>query len=184
MRFESTKNYLTPEECAQLNGVTQYGYDNGQMTLGVRTTLRYTSRIDPELYTYPQGVFDLATRVRAYCGVANYPVINNQGATGIVTNYMPTNADIFPYQAWQNPTDNAAQFWAFIVTQAPESGGVLQINGYEYPVEAGELFCYLTSEVRQYTTPVFGPTTRICWMFGNWVPAQDWENGTIIYGGA
>lgn len=183
MRFESTKNFLTPEECAQLNNVTQYGYDNGMMTLGINTTLRYTSRIDTSLYTYPQGVLDLAARVRSYCGVSNYPIIYGQGSDAIVTNYMPTDADIFSYRAFTNPEDGAAQFWAFIVTQAPESGGVLQINSVNYPVDAGELFCYLTSEVTQYTTPVVGPTTRICWMFGNWVPAADWENGTIIYGG-
>lgn len=182
MRFESAKNFLTPDECAQLNGVTQYGYDNGQMTLGVNTTLRYTSRLDKTLYNYPQGVFDLATRVRSYCGVSAYPIIDGQGTDAIVTNYMPTGADIFPYAALRN-TNGDAQLWAFIVTQVPEGGGVLQINGVDKPVDAGELFCYLTSEVAQYTTPVTGVTTRICWMFGNWVPAADWENGTIIFGG-
>lgn len=183
MRFESTKNYLTPAECDQLNGVTQYGYDNGMMTLGVQTELRYTSRIDTTLYTYPQGVFDLAARVRAYCGVARYPIISGQGSDAIVTNYMPTGADIYPYQAYREPNTGDSQLWAFIVTQAAESGAVLQLNGVDYPVEQGELYCYLTSENTQYTTPVTGATTRICWMFGNWVPAADWENGTIIYGG-
>lgn len=182
MRFESTKNFLTQAECDQLNGVTQYGYDNGMMTLGLNTQLRYTSRIDTSLYTYPQVVLDLASRVRTYCGVSGYPIITGQGSDAIVTNYMPTGADIFSYQAFTNPTDGAGQFWAFIVTQASESGGVLQLNGVDYPVEVGELYCYMTSDTTQYTTPVSGATTRICWMFGNWVPASDWENGTIIYG--
>lgn len=183
MRYEIASSFLTPEECAQLNGVTQYGYDNGQMTLGVNTTLRYTSRIDTTLYNYPQGVLDLAARVRAYCGVANYPIISGQGSDAIVTNYMPTGADIFAYKASQGPGTNSAQLWAFIVTQASESGGVQQINGIEYPVNVGDLYCYLTSENNQYTTAVLGATPRICWMFGNWVPAADWENGTIIFGG-
>jgi hypothetical protein len=183
MRFESTKNYLTPSECSQLNGVTQYGYDNGQMTLGLNTTLRYTSRIDTALYTYPQGVLDLAARVRAYCGVTNYPIITGQGSDAIVTTYMPTGADVFLYDGFYNPADGSAQLWAFVVTQESESGGVLQINGTDYPVEVGELYCYLTSGNQQYTTPITGATTRICWMFGNWVPQADWENGTIIFGG-
>lgn len=183
MRFESTKNYLTPEECAQLNSVTQYGYDNGQMTLGINTELRYTSRLNTSLYTYPQGVLDLATRIRTYCGVASYPIITGQGTDAIVTNYMLTNADIFSYQAQQNPNTGAAQFWAFVVTQASDGGAILQLNGVDYPVEVGELYCYLTSEVNQYTTHLTGTTPRICWMFGNWVPAADWENGTIVYGG-
>ena len=183
MRFESTKNYLTPSECSQLNGVTQYGYDNGQMTLGLNTELRYTSRLNTSLYTYPKGVLDLATRVRVYCGVSAYPIITGQGSDAIVTNYMPTGADIFSYQGYTNPVDGAGQFWAFVVTQAPEGGGVLQLDGIDYPVDVGELFCYMTSSTTQYTTPVTGATTRICWMFGNWVPTSDWENGVIVYGG-
>ena len=183
MRYELAPNFLTPEECAQLNGVTQYGYDNGQMTLGTNTTLRYTSRLNPSLYSYPQGVLDLGSRVRAYCGVTNYPVIDGQGEDAIVTNYMPTNADIHSYKAGPSFDTGAAQLWAFIVTQASENGGLQQINGIDYPVNVGDLYCYLTSENYQYTTAVLGATPRICWMFGNWVPAADWENGTIIFGG-
>lgn len=182
MRIETTKNFLTPQECDRLNTITQYGHDNGMMTLGLNTNLRYTSRIDTSLYTYPQDVFDLAARVRTYCGVSAYPIITGQGSDAIVTNYMPTGADIFSYTSLRN-SDGAGQFWAFIVTQAPDDGGMLQLNGTPFPVEAGELYCYMTSETEQYTTPVVGPTTRICWMFGNWVPPADWENGTIIFGG-
>lgn len=182
MRFESVKNFLTPQECADLNGVTQYGHDNAQMTLGAHTSLRYTSRIDTTLYTYPQGIFDLANRVRAYCGVSNYPILENQGSHGIVTTYMPTGADVFSYQA--PVVGEQGQLWAFIVTQASESGGVLQLNGVDYLVDAGELYCYMTSSTTQYMTPVTGPTTKITWMFGNSVPTNDWENGTIIFGGA
>lgn len=182
MRYEIAPNFLTLDECAQLNQVTQYGLDNNLMTLGAFTTLRYTSRLDPSLYTYPQGVLDLGARVRAYCGMSSYPVITGQGGDGIVTNYMPTNADIFSYKAGTNDS-GAGQLWAFIVTQASETGGVQQINGIEYPVNVGDLYCYMTSNNYQYTTAVLGATPRICWMFGNWVPSDDWENGTIIFGG-
>jgi hypothetical protein len=183
MRYEIARNFLTPEECAQLNQVTQYGYDNNMMTLGVNTTLRYTSRINPSLYTYPQGVLDLSARVRAYCGVTNYPIAAGQGQDATVCNYMPTGADIYNYKAYSDSETGAAQLWAFIVTQASEEGGVQQINDVDYPVNPGDLYCYLTSENFQYTTPVLGVTPRICWMFGSWVPPADWENGTIIFGG-
>ena len=181
MRIVTVENYLTPEQCAQLSAVTQYGYDNNQMTRGLNTTLRYTSRLDTSLYTYPQSVFDIATQVRAYCGVASYPVDSGQGSDGIVTTYMPTGADIFSYQA--NLIEGQGQLWSFVITQPTEFGGVTQINGVDYPVDQGDLLVYLTSNNTQYTTPVTGGTTRICWSFGNLVPTEAWESGQIVVGG-
>jgi hypothetical protein len=180
MRIELRKNYLSPEQCAQLNELTQYGHDNNLMTLGVNTTLRYTSRLNTTLYTYPQSVFDIAAQVRTYCGVASYPVISGQGADGIVTTYMPTGADIFSYQA--GLIEGQGQLWSFIVTQQTEAGGVTQINGVDYPVDQGDLLVYLTSNNTQYTTPVTGSTTRFCWCFGNLVPTEAWESGQIVVG--
>lgn len=185
MRIVTVENYLTPEQCAQLSAVTQYGHDNNQMTLGKYTELRYTSRIDTSLYTYPQSVLDIATQVRAYCGVASYPIISGQGSDGIVTTYMPTGADIFSYQATGETIEGQlqGQLWSFVITQPTESGGVTQINGVDYPVGQGDLLVYLTSNNTQYTTPVTGGTTRICWSFGNYVPTEAWESGQIVVGG-
>lgn len=181
MRVVTVKNYLTPTQCSDLSGLTQYGYDHNMMTLGMFTNLRYTSRIDPSLYTYPQSVFDIAAQIRAYCGVANYPVVPNQGSDGIVTTYMPTGADIFSYQA---PLVNGqGQLWMYVITQQTEAGGVTQINGVDYPLDQGDLLVYLTSNNTQYVTPVTGATTRICWTFGNIVPTDAWESGQIIVGG-
>jgi hypothetical protein len=181
MRIEVIKNYLLQEQCVQLNTLTQYGHDNNLMTLGGFTILRYTSRLDTALYTYPQSVFDIATQVRAYCGVANYPVASGQGSDGIVTTYMPTGADIFNYQA--PLIEGQGQLWSFVVTQQTEGGGITQINGVDYSVDQGDLLVYLTSNNTQYTTPVTGSTTRICWSFGNLVPTDAWESGQIVVGG-
>lgn len=181
MRIVTVENYLSPEQCAQLSAVTQYGHDHNQMTLGTNTTLRYTSRIDTSLYTYPQYVLDIAAQVRAYCGVAAYPIVDGQGGDGIVTTYMPTGADIFRYHGYL--IEGQGQLWSFIVTQPTESGGVTQINGVDYPVGQGDLLVYLTSNNTQYTTPVTGGTTRICWSFGNLVPTDAWESGQIVVGG-
>ena len=181
MRIVTVENYLTPEQCAQLSAITQYGHDNNQMTLGINTTLRYTSRLDTSLYTYPQSVLDTATQIRAYCGVASYPIVSGQGSDGIVTTYMPTGADIFSYQA--PLIEGQGQLWSFVITQPTGSGGVTQINGVDYPVGQGDLLVYLTSNNTQYTTPVTGSTTRICWSFGNLVPTEAWESGQIVVGG-
>lgn len=181
MRIEIVKNYMSADDCAYLTSLTNYGKDNNLMTLGANTELRYTSRIHPDLYTYPQRVLDIATQVRTYCGVVSYPVVPAQGQDGIVTTYMPTGADIFSYQA---PLINGqGQLWAYVITQQTESGGVTQLNGVNQDLGQGDLLCYLTSNNTQYVTPVTGATTRICWTFGNLVPTDAWESGQIVFGG-
>lgn len=181
MRIVVVSNYLSVADCDYLTSLTNYGHTNNLMTLGVNTLLRYTSRVRPDLYTYPQRVLDIAAQIRTYCGVTNYPVIPDQGQDGIVTTYMPTGADIFSYQA--NLIQNQGQLWAYIITQQTESGGVTQINGVDYALNQGDLLCYLTSNNTQYVTPVAGATTRICWTFGNLVPTDAWESGEIVVGG-
>jgi hypothetical protein len=181
MRIELIKNYLPLTTCQQLSQITQYGRDNNLMTLGFNTSLRYTSRIKPELYTYPQIVFDLAAQVRQYCGVSTYPVEPTSGQDGIVTTHMPTNADIFKYKS--GTVNGQAELWAFIVTQQPESGGNVLIDDVEYIANVGDLLVYATSNSYTYTTPVLGTTPRICWSFGNLVPSDAWESGQIIVGG-
>jgi len=180
MRIEIRRNYLSQEQCTQLTALTQEGHDNNMMTLGINTTSRYTSRLNTTLYTYPQVVFDIAAQTRAYCGVTGYPIVSNQGTDGIVTTYMPTGADIFSYQA--PLLEDQGQLWSFIVTQQTEAGGVTQINGVDYSVNQGDLLVYLTSNNAQYTTPVTGNTSRICWSFGNLVPTDAWESGVIEVG--
>jgi hypothetical protein len=181
MRIVVTQNFLTSAECAELTSLTNYGIANNLMTLGINTTLRYTSRLQTDLYQYPQSVYDIAAKVRSYCGVTAYPSVPDQGRDGIVTTYMPTGADIFSYQS---PLINGqGQLWAYVITQQTESGGVTQINGVDYAVNQGDLLCYLTSNNEQYTTPVTGATPRICWTFGNLVPTDAWESGEIVVGG-
>jgi hypothetical protein len=179
MRIETRKNFLTPEECAQLSALTDYGVANNLMTLGGNTTVRYTSRLYPDLYQYPQWVLDIATRVRAFCGVTNYPVIGDQGRNGIVTNYTPPTGDVFAHVDARSSTGMAA-LRCNIVTRQADAGGVLYIGGQEVPLEVGELHCYLVSEYEHYVTPVEGSTTRVNWIFGAYVPAEAWESGQIV----
>lgn len=181
MRIITVKNYLSLAQCAELSNITKYGKDNNLMTLGEDTSLRYTSRIATSLYTYPQLVFDIATQIRAYCGVADYPSVPYQGSQGIVTTYMPTGAEGLHYQA--ELINGQGQLWMFIVTQQTESGGVVQINEVDYSLYVGDLLVYLTSNNTQYVTPVTGVTTKLNWLFGNLVPTEAWESGQIIVGG-
>jgi hypothetical protein len=181
MRIETRKNFLTSEECTQLNELTDYGVANNLMTLGLQTTVRKTSRLYPDLYQYPQWVLDLSTRIRVFCGVAGYPIIDGQGRNGVVTNHTPPTGDVFAHTDEKSP-DGMAALRCNIVTRQADTGGVLYIGGQPLPLEAGELHCYLVSEYEHYVTPVEGNTIRVNWIFGAYVPAEAWESGQIVVG--
>jgi len=181
MRIETRKNFLTLDECARLSALTDYGVANNLMTLGKDTTVRYTSRFNPELYQYPQWVLDIAARVRAYCGVTEYPIIDDQGRNGIVTNYIPPTGDVFAHTDVKSPNGMSA-LRCNIVTRQADAGGVLYVGGQPLPLEVGELHCYLVSEYEHHVTPVEGSTIRVNWMFGAYVPAEAWESGQIKVG--
>lgn len=182
MRIVVVKNYLSPSVCADLTALTVYGKVNNYLTLGGNTTVRYTSRLHPELYEYPQWVLDLSTQIRTYCGVANYSIISGQGKNGIVTNYTPPTGDVAVHRDAQS-ADGLAALRCNVVTQQADLGGVLYIGGQEVPLNAGDLHCYLVSEYDHYVTEVQGNTVRINWIFGAYVPANAWESGEIVVGG-
>jgi hypothetical protein len=182
MRIEVIKNYLTPEECLQLTDLTDYGKANNLLTLGTQTTVRYTSRIHPELYQYPQFVNDISNRIREYCGVSSYPLILGQGRNGIVTNYTPPTGDVKAHTDARSD-DGLAALRCNVVTRQADAGGVLFIGGQEIPLGAGDLHCYLVSEYEHYVTVVTGITVRVNWIFGAYVPAEAWESGQIVVGG-
>jgi hypothetical protein len=182
MRIEVVRNFLTSAECNQLTALTEYGKTNNLLTLGAKTEVRYTSRLDPDLYQYPQSVIDISNRVRAYCGVSNYPLIFEQGRNGIVTNYTPPTGDVSVHTDSRSP-DGLAALRCNVVTRQADLGGVLFIGGQEVPLAAGDLHCYLVSEYEHYVTPVEGNTVRVNWIFGAYVPAEAWESGQIVVGG-
>lgn len=182
MRIEVIKNFLTPDECAQLTSLTDYGKANNLLTLGWDTEVRYTSRLYPDLYQYPQSVINLSERIRAYCGVSSYPLILGQGRNGIVTNYTPPTGDVFAHTDGRSE-DGMSALRCNVVTRQADAGGVLFIGGQEVPLEAGDLHCYLVSEYEHYVTVVEGNTVRVNWIFGAYVPKDAWESGQIIVGG-
>lgn len=182
MRIEIVKNFLTPAECSDLTALTDYGKANNLLTLGMETSVRYTSRLYPDLYQYPQSVLDMSNRIRAYCGVSSYPLILEQGRNGIVTNYTPPTGSVFAHTDTRS-SDGLAALRCNVVTRQADAGGVLFIGGQEILLEAGDLHCYLVSEYEHYVTEVQGSTVRVNWMFGAYVPAEAWESGQIVVGG-
>lgn len=186
MRIERLKNFITPEECAALNAWTDEGVKNKWLDLGISRknfgyTYRVTSRLYPERFEYPQFVRDLSERVRAFCGVSSYGLIEGHGRDGVVVSCTFPGGDVYAHRDPPGP-NGLATLRCNIMTRAADSGCVLTVGGQVLDIEVGELHCYMVSDHVHSATPVEGVTSRVMWMFGAHVPSEDWNSGLIKFG--
>lgn len=184
MRLEITPNFITPEECSLLNswvyeGVNKGWLDSGMCT-GRRTNKRLTSRLYGHRFVYPQVALNLSKRIRNFAGIGTYPIINGHGRNGVVVSYTKPRGDVYKHK---DPKElNMSALRCNIMTQDAEDGAELFVNDNKVDIKVGDLHCYLASDFEHYVTEVKGNTPRIMWMFGAYVPKEDWENGIIKYG--
>ena len=191
MRIEVIKNFLSPEEIAGLNAWADEGVQKRWLDIGAAdmantpTTrdTRVTSRLYGNRYEYSNLVNLVANRIRFCCGVANMPVIEGHGKNGVVVSCTFNGGDIF---AHKDKLCQEQQHWAAlrcnVMTRKPDSGGKLFVGGQYVPLDVGDLHCYLASEHEHYVTTVEGNTSRVLWMFGACVPAEDWDGYKIQVG--
>ncbi len=62
------------------------------------------------------------------------------------------------------------------MTQSPDDGGILYVDGNQIDINVGDLHCYYPSEHPHFVTEVKGKTPRILWMFGAHRPHEDFLN--------
>ena len=186
MRIERYKNFLTQAECGALNAWTNLGVQNKWLDLGLSRAVhgydkRVTSRLYPERFEYPQFVRDISDKVRSFCGVDSYDLINGHGRDGVVVSCTFPGGDVYAHR--DPPSRNGlATLRCNVMTRAADAGCILHIGGQVVDIEVGELHCYLVSEHEHFATPVEGNTSRVMWMFGAHVPANDWDSGLIKFG--
>ena len=186
IRIERVKNYFSPEECAALNTWVDEGVKNGWLGGGITIgacaySKRFTSRLYADRFEYPQVVRDLSDQVRQFCGVAEYPLVTGHGRDGVVVSCTFPGGDVYPHKDPRS-LDNIPTLRCNVMTRAADSGCVLHIEGQSVDIEVGELHCYLVSEHEHFATLVEGSTSRVMWMFGAHVPAEDWDSGKIQFG--
>lgn len=190
MRVTLVKNFITKEECDQLNNWVRLGIENKWLDFGVahggngptaeykQTSNRLTSRLYGDRFENPEFIKQLSNRIRSAVGVNSHPLISDYGKDGIVVSCTFNGGDIFKHKDPKSIAKESA-LRCNILTQAPESGGKLFLDSEEFPINVGDLHCYLASDVEHFVTEVKGTTPRILWMFGAYVPADEWETGKI-----
>ena len=142
---------------------------------------RVTSRLYANRYVHPKFVVDLSERIRGFCGVSEYGLIDGHGRDGVVVSCTFNGGDVYEHQDPRSE-DGLVALRCNVLTRAAEAGGVLQVGGVERPLEVGELHCYLASEHLHSVSKVVGDTSRVLWMFGAYVPKEDWDSGLIKCG--
>jgi hypothetical protein len=184
MRLEITPNFISDSDCEFLNawvyeGIDKKWLDNGLCT-GKVTNKRFTSRMYGYRYKYPAKAIEISEKIRKFVGINNYSIIDNHGKNGIVVSYTKPEGDVYKHK---DPKLNGmSALRCNIMTQEADYGAELFVDEKKVNVNVGDLHCYLASDFEHYVTEIKGNTPRILWMFGAYVPKQDWEDGKIKYG--
>jgi len=187
-RFDQHKNFITPQECAELNAWVDEGLKNNWLGNGYDvsrsawacTTRKNTRQITGN-FKYPDIVRVVSARIRAFYGVSDCGLIEGHGQDGVVVSCtFPSGSNDAHYD--HGSKEGLATLRCNILTRAADSGGVLHLEGEPKPLDVGELHCYLVSEHRHSVSEVEGNTSRVMWMFGAHVPKEDWDSGLIKSG--
>jgi len=185
MRIERHKNFLAPEECAALNAWVDEGVEKKWLDLGMSkhhfVKTRLTSRAYGHRFEYPQIVLNISNRIRKFCGIDSYSLIEGHGKDGVVVSCTFDGGDVYAHQDPRSEGGLSA-LRCNVMTRAADAGAELYVGGQLVDIEVGELHCYLASEFEHKVTEVQGNTPRVLWMFGAYVPMEDWESNNIKVG--
>jgi hypothetical protein len=190
MRIERHKNFLTSEECNLLNVWVDEGVEKKWLDTGVTEkqfgytsyTKRVTSRMYGNRFQYPQIALDISNRIRKLCGIDSYGLIEGHGRDGIVVSCTFTGGDVSEHYDAKSKFENGlSALKCNVMTRNADIGGELYVGGEHLDIEVGELHCYLASDFKHKVTEVEGETSRVLWMFGAYVPFEDWESGKIKF---
>jgi hypothetical protein len=188
MRIEVAKAFLSKEECDLLNQWVNVGVVSGWLDKGhaqIRSAFvdkRLTSRLYGHRFNTPPEILAISKKVRRFVGVDTYPLVTGHGRDGIVVSCTFSGGNLHEHVDPRNYHD-LATLRCNVLTQKPEVGGILHIEGETVEVEVGDLHCYLASEHAHKVSTVGGNTPRILWMFGACVPSEAWNNNTIKFKG-
>ena len=182
MRIEIIKGYASAELCAALSGIALQGIKDGWVGRGTYQGQaghgkRLTSRFYGGRHQHQSVATNAAQSVRAAVGVSLFPHIEGHGRDGIVVSVTYPGGNVYAHR--DSAPLGVATLRCNIIAQAPDAGGELFVGGEKIGVQQGDLHCYLASEHEHYVTEVLGNAPRILWMFGAYVPKDDWNSGLI-----
>lgn len=177
--------FIDEVTCQKLSEAATSGIADGWMGKGYKINddgtinrqydLRLTSRMYAHNIKYPDIVYDVANKVRAYLSIDQYPIIAGHGNGGAVVSITYHGGDVHKHRDPRVQIDGVehAAYRCNILTQKPTSGGILHLEDRPIDLNVGDLHCYLASETDHFVSEVHGDIPRILWMFGAAVPIEE-----------
>jgi hypothetical protein len=178
MNVVRVRDFITEEEAQVLTDwVLQNHHEsyflNANMG-GTRKTTRFSLEAN---FNYPDEVIAIRQRVASLLSISEAENIKVRPPfkDGVVASYAPPGDTCFEHK----DPEWVAGFHTLhcnVLSQAPEGGGVVIIEGEPHEMRERELFCYLVSRDRHEITEVLGSKARCMWVFGFCITDDDWES--------
>ena len=185
------RNYLPLSECDELNKWMRDNIAAGNIGFGITNTpgthyseekrvpspLRYTTRIRPNGYEYPQLVRDVHARIESDYNLTQWAEPKHMhGQDGVVVSATLPGGNVYLHKDPVDSQEPKHTLRCNILTEET-AGGLLWVNGESYTLQKGDMIQYLTSKYEHQVETVVGNTgdMRIMWMFGWYVDGDEWE---------
>ena len=140
---------------------------------GARKTTRYSINSD---FEYPAAAHEVRKRIVDLLGVHEHEKYGFRPPfkDGIVASYAPPGDICYEHidPIWH---EGFHTLHCNVITQAPEAGGVVIVEGMPFEMQERELFCYLVSRDQHEITEVVGNKVRCMWVFGFCILDIEWK---------
>lgn len=167
------KDFLSPQECDELNAWSDLGVQNGWLSFGHNTSTgdktyaeRLTTRGYESMFEFPALAHEISARITERLGLSGFKKSDNGNEFGIVNAVMVPGGSVITHLDPKEVNGMSHVFRCNVVTRAAEQGGELIIGGNKIPLKVGDLHCYPVTLYPHSVTAVEGATSRVLWMFG------------------
>lgn len=183
-RVEVIKNFATAQECAELNawvgqGIESKWLDEGLSRGDLGYKKRLTTRMVGDRSKIPEVAVGLQERICKRFGLSGFNKAEKSGGNkGVVVSCIFKGGDVYSHC---DPKGDAllSTLRCNLLSSEADAGCDLQMDGSQIEFGEGDLVCYLVTDFTHNVTENLGDKPRILWMFGWYVPAEDWEHGQI-----
>jgi hypothetical protein len=177
MTVKIYKNFLTIDECEELNKISMQAVNQGYCCKGLEPhglgnyDLRYSTRLNMANKQYPEFVYAVSKKVTDFMQFQNFTTMKNTGSNGIVTSVMFKDGDLFEHMDGQG-MGLKKSYRCNVVTQHTGEGGDLYVDNKKVDINVGDLHCYDASSYLHKVTTYNGNIPRIIWMFSYLIPKE------------
>lgn len=174
------QNFLSAQECAELNAWTDAGIASNWLSFGIDTSKgdksyagRLTTRGYEDRFEFPALAHQISARITDRLGLSTYSKSDNGNEFGIVNAVMVPGSHTIKHLDPKEDNGVCHVYRCNVVTRAAEQGGELVIGGNTIALNPGDLHCYPVTLYPHAVTEVGGNTSRVLWMFGYQIPEEE-----------